>query len=575
MIRGRKATLSYPCFVVSLPRFYKIMKKHYNIYRTLVLQILERRRHIANHFMKKEIHTHPIFGTDKMVITTISEKNGKIRIVGRVRLCSGQVLTSYPPCTRTAENRGMVSAKEVEVVNHLTAEVNHREKSPARAKAAPARDAHSLSEAALAIQKAFLAVKQYSPQELSKSWGKSTAASAVKYFERNILPFLLKYALEAEYTETTLLLREQIKRVFTTYTDETDENAMANTLKIHLMQSEVIYRAMDLTSDTPLPRFDFSADHIRHSRKEQFKAFPQEIRLKIVAYLHQLAKEKPLLAKRFVAMFDAGLRTGEACAVRFDEIRECCTPLGTRYGVYQVTEQEDPRNRRHRTAILKTESAYRTVIFSAWGMQLLRECNADEPTDGLLPVTQGELCRGFLQMLEDIGITRADMTCYWDEAQRVEAVGQEVSRSSITDYIMRRDRASRWKNLCGLSSADIDMLLGHRTSSNSRYERSNKRKRFALKENLDRLAELNENYAYDNRGLPCILLRDAEAAPLTLPPCLGQEIHNNSDGPMTIRFSGHTVEPGDELILRTPAEPHVICGDAAGSTTSCPAIGTI
>ena len=48
---------------------------------------------------------------------------------------------------------------------------------------------------------------------------------------------------------------------------------------------------------------------------------------------------------------------------------------------------------------------------------------------------------------------------YRDETQRVLPSDQDIPRiGALTEYIMRRDRASRWKNICRLN-LNIEVTL--------------------------------------------------------------------------------------------------------------------
>ena len=65
------------------------------------------------------------------------------------------------------------------------------------------------------------------------------------------------------------------------------------------------------------------------------------------------------------------------------------------------------------------------------------------------------------------------------------AAGETLADAKLSDYIMRRDRASRWKNVCGMSSAEIDMLLGHKINGVNTYMHAtpcfiSKRERYAF-----------------------------------------------------------------------------------------------
>ena len=103
-------------------------------------------------------------------------------------------------------------------------------------------------------------------------------------------------------------------------------------------------------------------------------------------------------------------------------------------------------------------------------------------------------------MMQVIDITSQTLVQYWAAMEDDEDgtdnrdTPEPNQMARLTDYILRRDRASRWKNLCAMSSENIDTLLGHTMSSKSRYRYKIIRNAFSQKSNLDRLAELNENY---------------------------------------------------------------------------------
>lgn len=415
-------------------------------------------------------------------------------------------------------------------------------------------NAAPLSPEAQNIQKPFSKVKAMNPEEIYDNWIRSTATSALKYFERHILPLLSRRADVSCTRETALLIQKKIRDTFRV-SKSNDLAAENRAVFRHLQEAEKIYRCMDHLSEEPLPVFDFSADSTLFARQEQFKVFPPADRRKIVKILEEEAAKNPLLVKRFVAMFDAGLRTGEACAVQFDNIQERVTPTGIRYGLYCVEGQEDPANKGKVTKLLKTANAYRTVLFSSWGCKMIGICNqlAPETPSDTLPVTSVALYKEFRRIMGEIGITPETLMLYRQESGNAEldpAAGETLADAKLSDYIMRRDRASRWKNVCGMSSAEIDMLLGHKINGVNTYMHRKCRNEFTQPENLDRLAELNENFRYHPDIPPEISLTDRSAEIIPLPPRRVQIIRNNSDHPIEVLLNLQTIEPGDSIIER-------------------------
>ena len=485
-----------------------------------------------------------------VAVITVRKKGNTYHFTGKLANKFGGVLTEYTPCRRTAKVKNDWPYREI--VNALEKKIRKKHKPVIPGKKPD--DAAPLSPEAQNIQKAFSKVKAMNPEEIYDNWIRSTATSALKYFERHILPLLSQRADVSCTRETALLIQKKIRDTFRV-SKANDLAAENRAVFRHLQEAEKIYRCMDHLSEEPLPVFDFSADSTLFARQEQFKVFPPADRRKIVKILEEEAAKNPLLVKRFVAMFDAGLRTGEACAVQFESIREEVTPTGIRYGLYCVEGQEDPANKGKVTKLLKTANAYRTVLFSSWGYGMICRCNqlAPETHSDTLPVTSVALCKEFRRIMGEIGITPETLMLYWQESGNAEldpAAGETLTDAKLSDYIMRRDRASRWKNKCGMSSDDIDMLLGHSLNGKSYYMRRVRRDAFLLPEHLNTLAELNENYHYYADYQPQISLSDESQEEIPLPKAGVRIIRNNTDHPIRKRICFRTSEPGDYMTFR-------------------------
>lgn len=483
-----------------------------------------------------------------VVVISVRKKGNSYHFNGKLANKFGGVLTEYTPCRRTVKVKNDWTYREI--VNALEKKIRKKHK-PVPPDKKPGNNA-PLSPEAQNIQTAFSKVKAMDPEEVYNSWSRSTAVSALKYFGRNLFPLLIQRADVSCTMETALLIQEKIRATFRA-SKSGDSGAENKALKRHLLEAEKIYGCMDYLSEEPLPVFDFSSDSTLFARQEQFKAFPPADRRKIVAILEKESAEKPLIVKRFVAMFDAGLRTGEACAVQFENIQNRLTPTGLPYGIYQVEAQEDPVNKGKATKLLKTANAYRIVLFSSWGYDLICRCNqlAPETSSDTLPVTSAALCKEFRRIMAEIGITPETLMLYRQESGNAElepTASETLMDAKLSDYIMRRDRASRWKNACGMNSTEIDMLLGHKISGVSAYMQRKYRNEFILPENLDRLAELNENFRYHPDILPKISLTDRSAEAIPLPPNRVRIIRNDTDHPIEILLNLQTIEPGDSII---------------------------
>ena len=465
-----------------------------------------------------------------MVVITAKKKGNKWYLTGKLKNTSGKTLTGYQPCTRTAKTADdLIICKEI--VFTLESKLQSKKQSTAD------KDADNtvpVSPAGEKIQMAFEKVKAMDPKKIHGAWSRSTAVTARKYFERNILEVLIQCAEESYTLETSSRIQRRIRDIFRA-SKSGDSEAEDRTVFRHLQEAEKIYRCMDSQSEEPLPIFDFDFDTPNRNRKEQFKSFSQGDRLKIVDILEGMIANKPMVVKRMVAMFDAGLRTGEACAVQFENIRE------------------------ERSHLPGSVTAY--TVWKAWGCKMIGICNqlAPETPSDTLPVTSAALCKEFRGIMEGIGITPQNIQLCWQEngGPKIEPTASSVLLDAqISDYILRRDRASRWKNKCGMSSDDIDMLLGHSLNGKSYYMRRVRRDAFLLPEHLNTLAELNENYHYHADDQPQISLSDESQEEIPLPKAGVRIIRNNTDHPIRKRICFRTSEPGDYMTFQ--ASPGVL-----------------
>lgn len=323
-------------------------------------------------------------------------------------------------------------------------------------------------------------------------WCESTKRRHMKYFESHILPFLKDY-VEEEFVNSDLdELRKKImddilhngrsKQIIATA--ETTANAsLAGAAKIYTKMRAENPNLPDIVLATP--------QNYKRILPEQTKALPEVVRGRFFVALENLVDLEPQKAFATVIMVDGGLRTSEAAGVLpqqllLEEDDRITVP---------VLYQEKQGNR---TAVLKTESAYRLVPLSYWGSELIRRsCKqiGDVPDNQPL-VPAKELSAWILRLLRKCGCDDTFMQSVRD-AQSQEPETDKDGRAifDIAAYVLRRDRTDRWRNCCGLTcdpdgESEVDYLLGHQTL--------HKRKKINMRlpEQRKALAEKLERYVY-------------------------------------------------------------------------------
>lgn len=125
------------------------------------------------------------------------------------------------------------------------------------------------------IQKAFSKVKAMNPEEIYDNWIRSTATSALKYFERHILPLLSQRADVSCTRETALLIQKKIRDTFRV-SKANDLAAENRAVFRHLQEAEKIYRCMDHLSEELLPVFDFPRIQLYLPDKSSSRFFRQQ-----------------------------------------------------------------------------------------------------------------------------------------------------------------------------------------------------------------------------------------------------------------------------------------------------------
>ena len=221
---------------------------------------------------------------------------------------------------------------------------------------------------------------------------------------------------------------------------------------------------------------------------EQAKSLPADVRRRVASYLAEnLHRTQMVLG--MTLMYYCGLRNAEACAITFGQIQRIKPPEGQYdYGCawvsieYQIYKGE-------RTEYLKTTNAYRIVIIPHeavklidWMHDQLVSMGFSEEEINELPVTATEFGDNEFvdpQVLAGY-VVKALIECGFSKEYLSQVIQlQHINPDPIDDpglginthftaYILRRDAATRYSTICGLSPNIVDYLLGHRKQRNSK-----------------------------------------------------------------------------------------------------------
>lgn len=352
---------------------------------------------------------------------------------------------------RTAQDPEEIPSKIQILYNALCVEVAQHER---RAAKKVTNSEGEKSDFALALDELEL-----SEEVINSEWSPETRRGWIVYVRRNIIPKLEAVgsqnwtAQDSEDLESTLL-----KEILSSKKSIGYEDVAKATLQHNLSAFLQIYRSMRIRYPY-LPDIHLSGmKNIRVSRPEQLKSLSNKVRRRIAKLVEALIETNPRLAMAAIMMLDCGLRTAEAAAVWKDVIVVHDTVTYVLV-CYQVKGGS-------RTKVLKTSNAYRLVPLTYWGEVMIARC-----IDRLSQNSYGganECCdvrtlsKTIREYLIAAGLTKEYL---FNAAQimreRPDIDGNGFRVHDVVAYILRRDWASRARNICGLPSIIIDALLGH------------------------------------------------------------------------------------------------------------------
>ena len=289
------------------------------------------------------------------------------------------------------------------------------------------------------------------------TWAHSTRKKYTAFFENKILPFLIN--LDHEFTDDDLadLKESLVEKALKDKRSIGRVDVTTEGVKTRLMAAQCIYDRMRII-DPSLPTINLDIGFTgKVIHPEQQKSIPAHIRKEIIKRLVKLIPINPQLAAAAILMFGLGLRTAEAAAVNLGELIKF---QGTKilFVKYQIIENE-------RTEILKSVNAYRKIPLVHWVSEMLDLCSSyltEEMKENEYLCNPHDLSAQIKKIIMNSGVTEEYINITKEDMLRHPDL--DTKRKPIHDvhaYIFRRDWASRAKNICGLSSLEIDYLMGH------------------------------------------------------------------------------------------------------------------
>lgn len=416
-------------------------------------------------------------------ITWTETANGPINIRGYAIDSESGIRKDYAKTHKhRAKSNSEIAAKQEHIFNAICAEVARHERRAAIKSTAS-------QEATSPFERAFAELKS-SPDPVCPDWGDRYTKGSITYFERHLLPMLIKYGNEEWSTSDREALHREIAEQILMSKRSAGHEATANeTAYKNLVAADTIYQRMR-DYDPSLPEISLRPRYTgRTAKREQIKSLPRKVRRRLARMLEKMIDREPRLAMAAVIMYDGGLRTAEAAAVWIDVIFNS-DDLTRVLVCYQVQEGK-------RVNILKTSNAYRTIVLSHWGSTMLYRCLGKLPIDSDDIANQvcdtRKLSATLRQMLMDAGLT-AEYFAAAEQAMRekpdYDGFGRPVF--DVCAYILRRDWSSRARNVCGLTSLEIDIFLGHRVKIPQK-----KREDLRLIESLMVLSKKLERYVHN------------------------------------------------------------------------------
>lgn len=394
-------------------------------------------------------------------------------------------------------------------------------------------------------------------------WHDGTISTTYPYFKKNVLPVLDARGKNATKTDMAELKEALVEKASKSPRGRKDKATAEKSVSGYLQRFNWILDQMHQCDESiPLLQFEVNTSSVV-SYPEQAKHIHEDVRVVLASVLVSLSglpSEKNCLVPGVAAMFLMGLRPAEACAIqmgtlviREDWYVDCPVIAQIRNG--------------KRTDLLKTEAAYRHAIggvLMAYFVKQRREqlrAQMGESYDisGLYLVSTEDDPAQFADPSDLSAYAKSLLLeCGFLEAYLKSAAslinseplpgGFGGKERDVVAYILRRDWIGRAQNRCGMSSVDVDYLVGHANPKSASVDYTNPDVQRTLALQLERYVLLPD-FSRHPRFSP-IIAKPGRTKKLLLEDYNAYHICAE-DGPVEIEFVYTTEESGEWVRVET------------------------
>ena len=395
------------------------------------------------------------------------------------------------------------------------------------------------------------------PKNGNRGWSLRTQNGFLAIFLSQVAPLLQPYMTgEKSFLPSDLdsiIAALKVKKAQHSRSEGKQSDLTASTYT-DLTAADVIYQFIRAAyPDLGLPELHLTPTSRRGmgSRKEQEKSLPEPVRQKLCRYVETHWRQEPRLCYALTLMLCGGLRTAEAAGTRPEKI------VYTAY--FAVVKVQGQEKGGKIDKILKRDNSYRGVVIGCWACYILRQCSdmlrkidPDWTNDETAPVCLAQdLSAWVLARLHECGLSEAFMAEARKDFENEVSYNKDGNlMADFSAYILRRDWASRARNICGYTSLEVDLQLGHAVSAPN-----HKRPNLKLSAEQEKLAAKAERYVYNPAET-----KNPEHSPIQLEVDVRKQIptyravkySNNSDKPMLVTLSFSALENADAVRLTIP-----------------------
>lgn len=387
------------------------------------------------------------------------------------------------------------------------------------------------------------------------AWDDDTMKGTCTYFENRILHRLDVLGTEADSADFAEIKDALLEKALTSKRSNGDPVTANKSVSKYLLRVNWILKQMyDL--NPALPHRLFNTEGIEAlPMVDQVKYISDDVRVKFAYLLTKMPHYG--LATGAGLMETGGIRTAEACAVKIGKIS-----LRDGYVVIPILHQIKNGNRISR---LKTDAAYRYCIcgslmhrlivqrldyLSSLGYtseEIVEMPLVSHPDDPCRYADPSSLSAFVKELLQLCGFKKADFRLVAALTRREPDLDSDgVPETDVSAYALRRDWAGRAIHLCGMTSADVDYLMGHKNSEAKDEDYTNEDLQADIARQLERHTFLPEYSRHPYYNVIC----PVPGQTIDLAGYSGYRITAGED-PIEVTLQVTTSESGNRLVLTT------------------------